>query len=277
MFLSPMTIGRARFDSARMWVMGVVNVTPDSFSDGGKFLDVHAAIAEGKRLIAEGADLIDVGGESTRPGAQPVDAATEIERVLPVVKQLAKGSVPVSIDTVKGEVAEAALAAGALVVNDVTGGRDPRLLAATARAQATLIVGHLRGTPRDMQQGIAFVNLIDEIVKELADSIARARQAGVTSLIADPGIGFGKRLDNNLELLARGGELSSRLGVPVMLGPSRKSFLGELTGRAAPDRLAATLGAIAMAAAHGADFVRVHDVAAARDALAVVDAVTRRG
>jgi dihydropteroate synthase len=277
MFLSPIHCLRATFDGSRTWVMGVVNVTPDSFSDGGRFAGVEAAVAEARRLVDEGADLVDVGGESTRPGATPVDEGTELGRVVPVIEALASVvGVPLSVDTRRGAVARAALAAGASLVNDVSGGRDPSLLAAAAAANAPLVVGHLRGEPQTMQRGIHFDALLDEVASELAARVAAARAAGVTQLIVDPGIGFGKTTAHNLELLGRAGELSRRLGLPVMVGPSRKRFLGELAGvDAAADRLFPSVGAAVAAALRGADFVRVHDVRAVRQALSVADAVAR--
>lgn len=275
-FASPIECRQAIFDGARTYVMGVVNVTPDSFSDGGRYLELDAALAHAGRLVAEGADLLDVGGESTRPGATSVDEATERERVLPLIARAASLGVPISIDTSKAAVASAALAAGAEIVNDVSGGRfDPDLLSVCARAGAPLIVGHVRGTPSAMQRSIDFVDVFEEVVAELGESIARARAAGVERLIADPGIGFGKTVAHNLVLLARAGELGERLGVPVMVGPSRKAFLGELSGRGVGERDAPSLGAAVAAAMRGADFVRLHAVADARAALAVADAVRR--
>jgi dihydropteroate synthase len=194
--------------------------------------------------------------------------------VAPVVAALAGLPVPISVDTSKAEVAEAALAAGAEVVNDVSGGRlDPRIREVCAAHGAVMIVSHLRGAPRDMQARIEFRDVFEEVADELAEALAQARAAGVTQLIADPGLGFGKTAEHNLVLIARAGELGERLGVPVMLGPSRKSFLGKLAGRPVEDRLAATLGAVVAGALAGAAFVRVHDVAPAREALAVADAV----
>jgi len=259
------------FPRDRITLVGILNVTPDSFSDGGRFRDVESAVAAGLAMLQDGAHLIDVGGESTRPGAQPVPAGTEIERVVPVVERLAREAL-VSVDTRKGEVAEAALRAGARVVNDVSGGRDPRLLDAVARAGAALVLGHLRGEPATMQERVGFGDVVAEVAGELGAAVARARAAGVREVVADPGIGFGKRLEHNLALLANLDALKA-LGVPVMVGPSRKSFLGELTGDPVEARDPATLAACAVAVFAGADALRVHDVAGARRAAAVAVAL----
>jgi dihydropteroate synthase len=276
MMLAPIRCRRAVFDTSRTWVMGVVNVTPDSFSDGGRFIDPAEAVAHGLRLAAEGADLLDVGGESTRPGSRPVNADEECRRVLPVIERLAaQVKLPISIDTRKAAVAERALAAGAELVNDIDGGRDEELLAVVGRAGVPLILGHLRGEPATMQAIIDFVDMFEEVVGELAAAVEQARRAGVTQLIVDPCLGFGKTTAHNVELLARAGELGARLGLPVMLGPSRKAFLGALSGQAVDARLPATLGAVVAAGLAGAEFVRVHDVRAARDALAIADVVRR--
>jgi dihydropteroate synthase len=264
------------FRRDRVTIIGILNVTPDSFSDGGRFAraasalpDIAAVLAEARAQLAAGADVLDVGGESTRPGAQPVTVAEELARTRPVVEALAKAlHVPISIDTRCAEVAEAALDAGARIVNDVTGGaHEPELLRVAARQHALLILGHLRGQPATMQQGLAFADVLTEVGDELAEAIARAETAGVARerIVADPGIGFGKRTAHNLALLANAGALRERLGVPVLVGPSRKRFLGELTGEAEPARRdAATHAACAIALFAGADGVRVHDVAGAR-------------
>ncbi len=266
----------------RVTIVGVLNVTPDSFSDGGRFvgdtgLDLEAAVAAGAALAAEGARWIDVGGESTRPGSRAVPVEEEIARTRPVIEALAKElPVPLSIDTRKAEVAEAALEAGARVVNDVSGGaHDPALLAVAARAGAGLVLGHLRGEPATMQDGIAFDDVVAEVGDELEAAVSRARDAGVprARLAVDPGIGFGKQLDHNLALLANVGALRRRLGLPVLVGPSRKSFLGALTGDPAAERDLASHAACAVAIFAGADAVRVHDVAGARRAVAVAEAL----
>ena len=261
------------FPPHRVTIVGVLNVTPDSFSDGGRFVrggdvDHGAAVAAAERLVEEGAHVIDVGGESTRPGSASVDAADEIRRTAPVIEALAKSvAVPLSIDTRKAEVAEAAMDAGACVVNDVSGlGHDADLAGVVARRGASLVLGHLRGRPKDMQDDVAFDDVVGEVAAELRRSAERAEAAGVPRerLCVDPGIGFGKRLPHNLSLLAEVGRLRDELGLPVMVGPSRKSFLGELTGRPVEDRDTATHAACAVAIFAGADAVRVHDVAGAR-------------
>jgi dihydropteroate synthase len=271
------------FPPHRVTIVGVLNLTPDSFSDGGRFvgptgiLDLEAAVRAGLRLVAEGAHVIDIGGESTRPGASEVSTAVEVARTVSVVEALAKATdAPVAIDTRKSTVAQRALDAGARIVNDVSGLRfDPDLAEVAARRGAALVLGHLRGIPETMQEGVRFDDVFDEVAEELMASVRRARQAGVAAecIAVDPGIGFGKRLPHNLTLLARSGELRARLGFPVLVGPSRKSFLGEITGDPIERRDQATLAACAVAVFAGADAVRVHDVAGARRAAAVARAL----
>lgn len=216
--------------------------------------------------------MVDVGGESTRPGAAAVPAALERGRVVPVIEALAP-EMTVSVDTRKAEVARAALEAGAHVVNDVSGGRDPGLLEAAAKHGAALVLGHMRGEPSHMQEGVHFDALLDEVGEELERSLTAARRAGVCELVADPGIGFGKHLEHNLALVAGIGVLRRRLGVPVLLGVSRKSFLGALTGDPVEARDGASHAAAAIGVFAGADAVRVHDVAGARRAVAVAEAL----
>jgi len=279
----------AIFPRERVTVVGVLNTTPDSFSDGGRLLgdggavDLDAAVAAAARMIEAGAQMIDVGGESTRPGALETPLAIEIDRTAPVVEALAKRfAVTISIDTRKAAVAEAALGAGARVVNDVSGlGFDSALAGITAVAGASLILGHLRGTPESMQRNLHFDDVLGEVAAELGVSLAKARAAGIPNerLAVDPGIGFGKRLEDNLALLANAGRLGATLGMPVMVGPSRKAFLGSLTGDPIECRDLATAAACAVAIFAGADAVRVHDVAGAVRAAAVAGALraARRG
>ncbi len=275
----------AIFPRDRVTIVGVVNVTPDSFSDGGRFFAgpevcVEGVVSEARAQVAAGAHVVDVGGESTRPGAEPVPREEEIARTRPVVEALAKDlAVPVSIDTRHAEVADAALEAGARIVNDVSGLADPAMASVAARHQATLIVGHLRGVPETMQDDVRFGDAVADVGDELAASLDRARAAGVPddALVADPGIGFGKRLEHNAALLAGSGQLRVRLGVPILVGPSRKSFLGALTGDPVAERDLATHAACAIAAFAGADAVRVHDVEGARRAMAVALALREAG
>jgi len=257
--------------------MGIVNVTPDSFSDGGRYLDPGAAIAHGEELAAEGADVLDVGGESTRPGAAEVGVTEELERVLPVVEALAGAGHRVSIDTSKAVVAERALAAGASIVNDVTALADPGMAAVVAEAGAGLVLMHMKGTPRTMQDDPTYGDVVAEVRDFLARRLAAAVEAGVAEerVWLDPGIGFGKTVDHNLELIERLGELRA-LGRPVVLGASRKTFLGKLTDREVDDRLAASLAVAVLGIVNGAHVLRVHDVRATRDAATVAEAVLDR-
>jgi dihydropteroate synthase len=258
--------------------MGVVNVTPDSFSDGGLFLDAEAAIAHGRALLADGADILDVGGESTRPGADPVPAGEERRRTEPVVAALAAGGATVSIDTSKASVAAAALDAGARIVNDVTALRgDPGLAALCAERGCGLVLMHMQGTPRTMQADPRYGDVVDDVRSFLADRVAHATAAGVAEerIWVDPGIGFGKTLRHNLELLSRLGELRE-LGRPIVVGTSRKSFLGRLTGREPDERLGGTIASNVAALLAGAEVFRVHDVGPVREALAVAAALDGR-
>jgi dihydropteroate synthase len=256
-------------------LMGVVNVTPDSFSDGGAFLDADAAIAQGRRLAAEGADLLDIGGESTRPGAEPVDAPEELRRVLPVVEALAAdGDATVSIDTSKLEVARAALDAGAGYVNDVTAFRgDPELAGLVADRGVECCLMHMLGEPRTMQVDPRYDDVVSDVKAFLAGRLAFAVGEGVPEerISLDPGIGFGKTVEHNLALLRRLDELVA-LGRPIAIGTSRKSFLGKITGRDVTERMPSTVATCVIAYLNGARTFRVHDVAPTRDALLVTTA-----
>jgi len=259
----------------RTRIMGIVNVTPDSFSDGGRHATQDAAVAHGLALLAEGADVLDVGGESTRPGAQPVPAEEEAARVVPVVRRLAEAGAIISVDTMKASVAQAALAAGARIVNDVTAGRDPAMLPLVAREGAGVVLMHMQGEPRTMQQAPRYHDVVKEVAQHLHERARAATAAGVApeAIALDPGIGFGKTQEHNLALL-RGLPEIAMLGYPVLVGASRKGFLGALTGVADPaDRVEASLAAHVLAAERGASIVRVHDVKAHKRALAVADAL----
>ena len=265
---------RSRLLSNRTLVMGIINATPDSFSDGS----AYDPLEHGLELAKQGADILDVGGESTRPNAAPVDAAEERRRTEGVVRELSRRtSLPISIDTTKASVAAAALDAGAEIVNDVSGlARDPEL--ARAAKGAALCLMHMRGTPQEMQSRAVYADLHGEVEQELAQALERARAAGIPEvrIALDPGLGFAKTAAHNLTLLRRLRELA-QLGRPLVVGASRKSFIGAATGRAAPDRVVGSVAAAVLAASHGAAVVRVHDLAATREALAVADAVRTSG
>jgi dihydropteroate synthase len=262
-------------------IMGIVNVTPDSFSDGGLFLDAEAAIEHGRRMAREGADILDVGGESTRPGAEAVSVKEELERVGPVVGALAGAGgpgVPVSIDTSKAAVADAALDAGASIVNDVTALRaDPELGALCADRDCGLVLMHMLGTPRTMQEDPAYEDVVDDVKAFLAERVETATAGGVAEerIWVDPGIGFGKTLEHNLELLRRLGELRD-LGRPIVVGSSRKTFIGKITGRDVEARLGGTIASNVLAVLAGADVVRVHEALEVKQATDVAEAIIGR-
>ena len=258
--------------------MGIVNVTPDSFSDGGLFLDPGVAIAHGHALVRAGAQIIDIGGESTRPGAQPVARDDELRRVLPVIEAFADSGTRISIDTTKADVARRALDAGATVVNDISAFRfDPEMAAVTADAGATCVLMHMLGEPRTMQDDPRYDEVVSDVKAFLEERLTYATSQGIPedNIWLDPGIGFGKTLEHNLELIERLDEIVA-IGRPVVFGASRKSFLGKLTGRQVDERLAGTIAANIIAYERGAHVFRVHDVAPTVDALTVAAATVRR-
>lgn len=262
-------------DLARPQVMGILNVTPDSFSDGGRYVGGEAAIRQAERLIGEGAAIVDVGGESTRPGARAVPLQQELDRVMPVIERIASAfDVPVSVDTSKAEVMTAAAAAGAGLINDVNALRGVNALSAAAATGLPVCLMHMRGEPRTMQTAPQYDDVVADILNYLGDRLARCEHAGMARgrLLVDPGFGFGKTLRHNLELL-RGLQRFEALGVPVLVGISRKSMLGTLTGRPVDERLAGSVAAAVLAAERGARVIRVHDVAATVDALKIWRAV----
>jgi dihydropteroate synthase len=262
--------GAYRIDLATPRLMGIVNVTPDSFSDGGRFFDAEAALAHARRLIDEGADILDIGGESTRPGAPEVGIDEELRRVLPLIEALRTANVPLSIDTCKPEVMRAALAAGACIVNDVFALRLPGAVEAVAASDCGVVLMHMQGTPRTMQLAPHYADAVADVGLFLRGRSAVAQAAGVAPerIVLDPGFGFGKAPAHNWSLLARLANLDVG-GAPILAGLSRKSMLGQTTGRPVTDRLAASVAAALVAVQRGAAIVRVHDVAATRDALAV--------
>ncbi|MBM4079471.1 MAG: dihydropteroate synthase [Planctomycetes bacterium] len=260
---------------AKTLVMGVLNVTPDSFSDGGQHFAAEAAVRHGLEMVEAGADIIDVGGESTRPGAETVPETDEIRRVVPVIEALMAKATPfISIDTYKPAVAAAALDAGARMVNDVNGLRDAKMMALVARRGVPAVIMHMQGTPRDMQKNPTYADVVGDILAFLRAQIAAAVRAGVAAerLIVDPGIGFGKTVAHNLEILRRLDEFRS-LGRPVMIGTSRKSFIGHVLGVPVEQRLMGTAATVAWAVAKGARIVRVHDVREAAQVVRMCDAI----
>jgi len=271
--------GDKTLDLTRPVVMGVLNVTPDSFSDGGRFVSVVAAVEQGVRMAAEGAALIDVGGESTRPGAEPVSADEELRRVIPVIERLrAATTAIISVDTSKAEVMRAASAAGAGLINDVRALREPGALAAAVVSGCAVCLMHMQGEPRTMQVAPSYADVVAEVRAFLAARVASSLAAGLAAerLAVDPGFGFGKTLEHNLTLLRRLGELAAD-GVPVLVGLSRKSMLGTLTGRTAGERVYGSVALAVIAALAGARIVRAHDVAATVEALKVAVAVQEEG
>jgi dihydropteroate synthase len=275
---------RFEWDATRTLVMGVLNVTPDSFSDGGEFLDVDRAVEHAREMSQAGADIIDVGGESTRPGAELVSVEEELRRVLPAIERLR--DLVVSVDTTKASVAEKALAAGARIVNDISALRfDPRMADVVRDAGAGVVLMHMQGTPQTMQQAPHYGDVVTEVRTFLAERIAFAESCGLkkSQIAVDPGIGFGKTVEHNLQLLARLGEFGS-LGCPLLVGTSRKSFIGKVLappraapGREANGRLWGTAATVAWAVAQGARVVRVHDVSEMTDVVRMVEAVKRAG
>lgn len=280
--LPPLKLPRERsiiFD--RPLVMGIVNVTPDSFSDGGQFLQADHAVGHALKLIEEGADLIDIGGESSRPGAESVPIEDELQRVVPVVEQLrSQTETPISVDTYKSEVAHAALEAGADIINDISALRmDPEMVRVIAQSGAPIILMHMLGTPATMQQSPHYTNCVEEISAFFVQRIAFAVQHGIARerIIVDPGIGFGKRLEDNLDLL-RALHRFTQFGLPLLVGASRKSFISRVTGaQTSPtERLGGSIAAAVVARQRGANILRVHDVAATIEAIKVAEAIAER-
>lgn len=266
--------GSFRLDLSRPLVMGIVNVTPDSFSDGGQHLQRDAAIAHAHRLIEDGAAILDIGGESTRPGAQPVGVQEELDRVLPIIEGLRGAPVPISIDTCKPQVMQAAIAAGVQMVNDINALQEAAAMKAVAAGDVAVCLMHKQGDPQTMQQQPHYENVVAEVARFLRERIAAAEAAGITKerIAIDPGFGFGKTLTHNLDLLRHLDRLCE-LGMPIMAGLSRKSMLGTITGRDVGDRVAASIAAALIAVQHGASIVRVHDVRETVDALNIWNAV----
>jgi len=269
-----LSCGRFQLDICQPLIMGIVNLTDDSFSGDGLHGQIDRAVAQSQRLVEEGADLLDLGAESSRPGADPVSAQQELDRLLPVLTALRDVGVPLSVDTVKPEVMRAALVAGADMVNDIAALRAPGALEAVSATNAAVCLMHMQGEPRTMQTSPRYEDVVTEVIDFLAARVAACVTAGVTRdrLVIDPGFGFGKALEHNLELL-RHLDRFVAMGLPVLAGLSRKSMLGLITGRPVGERVPASVAAAVLAVKRGAAMVRVHDVAATRDALAVLRAV----
>jgi dihydropteroate synthase len=263
--------------AARTYISGILNVTPDSFFEGGLYYEPESAVQRGLEMIEEGADFIDVGGESTRPGSETISIDEELHRVMPVIERLVKTtSVPISVDTYKSAIAARALDAGAVIVNDISGLHfDPYLAEVTAKHSASIILMHIKGTPKTMQQDPQYDDVIEEICLYLQEGITSARQAGIEQIIVDPGIGFGKKLDHNL-LIFRQLKEFQRFGYPILIGPSRKSFLGAILDVPVKQRLEGTAAAVAVSVMNGAQIVRVHDVRQMKHVVTVVDAIMKR-
>jgi dihydropteroate synthase len=264
----------------RTLLMGVLNVTPDSFSDGGLYFDKEKATAHGLRMVEEGADILDIGGESTRPGSKPLELDDELRRVIPVIESLAKElDIPISIDTYKSAVAQRAIEVGAEMINDISGLHyDPGLAKVAAKVDIPLVLMHIRGIPETMQRDVYYESLFSEIIQYLRDSIQRAESVGVdpAKIIIDPGIGFGKTVEDNLLIIKNLSEFRI-LGKPIMLGTSRKSFIGKILNADVEDRLEGTLSSIAISVLNGAHIIRCHDVLQAKKAIAVADAIKMAG
>jgi dihydropteroate synthase len=270
--------GSFQFDLAQPLVMGIVNVTPDSFSDGGLHLQHDAALACAHQLIAEGADILDIGGESTRPGARPISVQEELDRVLPIIEGLRGASVPISIDTFKPEVMQAAIAAGAQMVNDINALQDASAMNIVAASNAAVCLMHKQGNPQTMQAKPNYQDVVCEVSAYLRERISAAEATGIqrNRIVIDPGFGFGKTLEHNLTLL-RDLKKLTELGVPVLAGLSRKSMLGAMTGQDVGQRLSASVAAALIAAQRGASILRVHDVRATVDAFKIWNAVNGAG
>lgn len=260
-----------------MHIMGILNVTPDSFFDGGRFFDVERAVEQAKKMVVDGADSIDIGGESSRPGSHPVSEEEELARVVPVIERLHREiDVPISIDTYKPNVARACFLAGARMLNDIGGLRNPNMIAVAAEFGVPVIVMHMQGEPKTMQVDPVYDDVMKDIAAFFRDRIVKANRAGVLNIILDPGIGFGKTTAHNCAILNRLAEFQS-FGYPILIGVSRKSFIGALSGAEVSDRLPGTIAANCFALEHGATYLRVHDVAAARQAIAVWHGIADAG
>jgi dihydropteroate synthase len=268
-----MRLGKYTLDFRRTLIMGILNVTPDSFSNGGLFIDTSKAIAHAKEMVKDGADIIDVGGESTRPGSSSISEEEELNRIKPVIDRLLEElDVPISVDTYKPKVAEECLRAGVHLINDITGLRNAEMINVLSKYRAPAVIMHMKGTPLNMQNNPFYEDVVVEIKEFLQERKQEAERAGLKDLIIDPGIGFGKTTMHNLEIIRRLGEFKS-LGSPILIGPSRKSFIGEITNLPVSERVEGTIASISIAIMNGANIIRVHDVKECKRAALVADAI----
>ncbi len=272
MSVNEIIIGKRKLSLEKPLIMGILNVTPDSFSDGGEFIDVEKSVAHAKEMISSGADIIDVGGESSRPGSEPVSSEEELKRVLPVVSRLVKElNVPISIDTYKASVAEECVKVGASIINDISGLGD-EMRAVAAKYKVAVVIMHMLGSPKTMQKSIVYDDVVDDIKKFLKERVDKAKSSGISTVMVDPGIGFGKTTEDNLEIIRRLYEFES-LGCPVLVGPSRKSFIGNITGLPVEERLGGTITSVVVSVMNGAKIIRVHDVKECKSAIDVANAI----
>ena len=262
-----------QLDFSKPLIMGVLNVTPDSFSDGGQFVEVDEAVSHAKQMIIQGADIIDIGGESSRPGSDPVSVDEELQRVIPVIEKLLELSIPISIDTYKPEVAQECLSRGVHILNDIEGLRNQDMVTVAAKYDVPVIVMHMLGKPKTMQHNIEYSDVIEDIYTFFEKQIAIAKGAGISELILDPGIGFGKTVDHNLQIIKNLDGFKS-LGYPLLVGASRKSFIGKLTGANVQDRLSGTIVSNIFALQNGASILRVHDVKECKQAIQLFEAIS---
>jgi dihydropteroate synthase len=271
--LSPIVCRDYTLRFEKTLIMGILNVTPDSFFDGGLFADIDTAVAHGKKMVSDSADIIDVGGESSRPGSVPLSEKEELDRILPVVTRLLdEVSVPISIDTYKPMVADACLKAGAHLINDITGLMNAEMRKVAIKHNVPVVVMHMKGKPKTMQQNPTYQDMLEEITAFFQEQITIARKEGIQHIIIDPGIGFGKTVEHNLQILKHLGVFKT-LGCPVLVGPSRKSFIGVITNESVKERLNGTLAAVTVAVMNGANIVRVHDVKECKQAIQIADAI----
>lgn len=262
----------------KTYIMGVLNVTPDSFSDGGKYNSVEKAVLRAKEMINQGADIIDIGGESTRPNSSKISIEEELQRVIPVIEQISKFAPNISIDSSKAQVVEKAIEAGACIANDIYGlQNDKQMAKVVAKNNCQIVIMHIKGTPENMQNNPKYYNVINEIIEYFQKSISIAKNAGIDekNIILDPGIGFGKNVNDNLEIIRNINKFKG-FGYPILLGASRKSFIGRLTGAEVNDRLAGSIAAISVGIINGANIVRVHDVKETKQAVKILDGIIRK-